>query len=80
MKVEYFEDDVLKGEMTQRIGLDPMSVKLHGGPELPAKHKFVDPTRTDHLFFARPSENVRTIKVKATDRFGKIYEESISLG
>ena len=78
-KVEYFEDDVLKGEMTQRVGLDPMSVKLHGGPELPAKHKFVEPTKTDHLFFARPSENVRTIKVKATDRFGKIYEESISL-
>lgn len=78
-KVEWYEDGVKKGEMRQEMGLDPLSVQLHLGPQLPAKHKWVDPTVTDHLFFAKPSANARQIKVEATDRFGNVYAETLAL-
>ena len=74
-KVEWFEDGIAKGEMERRVALDPMAVQLYAGPQLPKKHKFVEPTLTDHLFFAKPSAAATEIKVKATDRFGNVYEE-----
>ncbi|MFN3300678.1 MAG: calcineurin-like phosphoesterase C-terminal domain-containing protein, partial [Sediminibacterium sp.] len=43
------------------------------------KHKFVEPTLTEHLFFIKPSATAKSIKVKATDRFGKIFEEVIMI-
>lgn len=76
-KVEWFEDGVSKGAPEQRIAKDPWAIELYEGPTLPQKHKFVEPTLTEHLFFIKPSENAKTIKVKATDRFGKIYEETM---
>ncbi|WP_246850330.1 calcineurin-like phosphoesterase C-terminal domain-containing protein [Rufibacter roseolus] len=75
-KVTWFEDGVRKGEMKQEMGLDPLSVELHAGPNLPAKHKFVDPTMTDHLFWAKPSAGAKQIKVEVTDRFGKVYTQA----
>ncbi|MBC3538597.1 calcineurin-like phosphoesterase C-terminal domain-containing protein [Rufibacter sediminis] len=72
-KVIWFEDGVRKGEMKQETGLDPLSVQLHAGPNLPAKHKFVDPTLTDHLFWAKPSAGAKQIKIEVTDRFGQVY-------
>jgi hypothetical protein len=65
--------------MEQQVGLDPWSVELYEGPELPKKHKFVDPTLTDHLFFATPSATAKNIKVVATDRFGKTYTQEIAV-
>jgi len=76
-KVEWLEDGVVKGVMEQRVGLDPWAVELYAGPELPKKHKFVEPFLTDHLFFARPSTGARKITVRATDRFGRVYEENV---
>ncbi|WP_158825485.1 calcineurin-like phosphoesterase C-terminal domain-containing protein [Mucilaginibacter lacusdianchii] len=78
-KVQWFEDGNAKGEMEQRVDFDPWSVELYEGPQLPKKHKFVDPTLTDHLFFAKPSAGAKAIKVVATDRFGKQYSQEISL-
>lgn len=78
-KIEWYEDGVHKGAMEQRVGVDPWAVELYGGAELPAKHKFVEPTLADHLFFAKPSANTKEVLVKATDRFGNIYEEKISV-
>jgi hypothetical protein len=78
-KIEWWEDEVAKGAMEQRVALDPWSIELHGGPQLPKKHKFVEPTLTDHLFFAKPSPTAKKITVKATDRFGKVFTESIQL-
>lgn len=77
-KVEWFEDDKLQGAMEQRVALDPWAVELYAGPELPQKHKFVDPTLADHLFFAKPSASAKKITIKATDRFGNVYTESIN--
>ncbi|MGY0035090.1 calcineurin-like phosphoesterase C-terminal domain-containing protein [Pedobacter sp. NJ-S-72] len=78
-KVEYFEDGVNKGEMKQRTAMDPIAYKLYGGPLVPKKHKWVEPTLTDHLFFATPAPGTRQFKVVATDRFGSAYTEEITL-
>jgi hypothetical protein len=76
-KIEWFEDGTSKGLMEQRVSVDPWAVELYGGAELPQKHKFVEPALADHLFFAKPSMNAKEILVRATDRFGKVYEERL---
>ncbi|HVI44689.1 MAG TPA: calcineurin-like phosphoesterase C-terminal domain-containing protein [Chitinophaga sp.] len=76
-KVEWYEDGVLKGNMEQRVANDPWAVELYAGPALPKKHKWVEPILNDHMFFAKPSASAVKIIVKATDRFGNVYEESI---
>jgi hypothetical protein len=78
-KVEWFEDGLLKGNMEQRVSVDPLAVELFAGPELPAKHTFAEPSLTDHLFFAKPSPGAKEIRVRATDRFGNVYQENMSL-
>lgn len=78
-KVEWLQDGVLKGPLTPKVALDPWAVELYAGPQLPKKHKFVDPTLTDHLFFISPSANAREITVRATDRFGTVYTEQMQL-
>jgi len=78
-KVEWYENGVLMGMPQQRIAKDPWAVELYEGPNLPKKHKFVEPSLTEHLFFITPSVNAKTIKVKATDRFGNVYEEEVKI-
>ncbi|TDO29441.1 calcineurin-like phosphoesterase C-terminal domain-containing protein [Sediminibacterium goheungense] len=78
-KVEWWEDGVAKGTMEQRVARDPWAIELYAGPSLPSKHPFVEPTLADHLFFAKPSAGAKQIIVKATDRFGKQYSETINL-
>lgn len=78
-KVEWYEDGVLKGPMEQRVSYDPWAVELYAGPELPKKHKFVEPTLNDHMFFAKPAAGVKKVTVKVTDRFGNVYEDNISI-
>ncbi|HEX8507763.1 MAG TPA: calcineurin-like phosphoesterase family protein, partial [Hymenobacter sp.] len=51
-KVTWFENGSSQGAMKQEVALDPMAVQLYAGAQLPTKHKFVDPTLADHLFFA----------------------------
>jgi hypothetical protein len=78
-KVEWFEDGTAKGPMEQRVSMDPWAVELYEGEKLPKKHRFVDPTLTDHLFYAKPSANAKEVTVKATDRFGNEYMEKLVL-
>ncbi|MGC4099710.1 calcineurin-like phosphoesterase C-terminal domain-containing protein [Ferruginibacter sp.] len=78
-KVEWWEDGVAKGPMQQRVAFDPLAVELYAGPELPKKHKFVEPTLADHIFSAKPSPGAKQIEVKVTDRFGNIYSEKIAV-
>ncbi|MBS7564072.1 calcineurin-like phosphoesterase C-terminal domain-containing protein [Mucilaginibacter sp. Bleaf8] len=78
-KIQWFEDGNSKGDMQQRVAFDPWALELYDGPALPKKHKFVDPTLTDHLFFAKPSAGAKSIKVVATDRFGNQFTQSINL-
>ncbi len=78
-EIRWYEDGVLKGEMEQRISLDPVAEKLYSGAELPKKRTFVEPTLTDHLFYAKCSPGAKVIKVEAKDRFGKVYSEQITV-
>ncbi|QJD95229.1 metallophosphoesterase [Mucilaginibacter robiniae] len=78
-KIQWYEDGALKGTMQQKAEFDPWALELYEGPELPKKHKFVDPTLTDHLFFATPSAGAKKVKVTATDRFGKNYSQEIDV-
>ncbi|KAA9340730.1 calcineurin-like phosphoesterase C-terminal domain-containing protein [Adhaeribacter soli] len=77
-KVEWLEDDRKMGEMQRETGYDPLSVELHEGTAKPAKHKWVEPQLTEHLFFAKPSPNTHKITVKVTDRFGNIFQEELA--
>lgn len=78
-KVEWLEDGQSKGAMTQYVGLDPQAVALYTGPAIPKHHTWVEPVTTDHLFLATPSPSAKEIMVRATDRFGKVYEQSMKL-
>ncbi len=78
-KVEWLEDGILKGAMEQKVAPDPWATELYEGPALPVKHKFVEPTLADHMFFAKPLPQAKEIEVRATDRFGEVYIGKISL-
>ncbi|MGY2134405.1 calcineurin-like phosphoesterase C-terminal domain-containing protein [Hymenobacter sp. HD11105] len=78
-QVVWFENGIRQGDMQQQLGLDPLSVQLYGGTQLPAKHKMVEPSLTDHLFFARPSAGAKEIRIEVTDRFGRVYVETITV-
>ena len=78
-KVEWWQDGQAMGPMERFTGLDPWAVDLYTGPELPAKHKWVEPSLTEHLFAATPQPGARNILVKATDPFGNVYESSMGL-
>ena len=73
----WYEERDRRGEMSRRTGLDPMSVRLHAGPEIPPKHTWVDPVRTRHLFYA-PVRPGAKVTVEATDRFGRVHAAASS--
>ena len=72
-QVEWICDGTPRGPMARRTGLDPLSVKLHAGDGLPKKHTWVEPARTEHLFYAPVGPDVRNVLVRATDRFGRVF-------
>jgi hypothetical protein len=59
--------------MQQARRTDPLSEKLHAGPKLPAKHTWVEPYVTDHMFKAGPESAEVAIVVEARDRFGRVF-------
>lgn len=75
----FYEDGIKKSDLVQVRGKDPLSVKLHEGPKLPERRKWVEPELTDHLFLFKPSNNCKEVKVEVTDRFGKLYSQIIVL-
>ncbi len=78
-EVFWFEDGERKGSMGRRIGLDPDSVRLHAGPELPPRRPWVNPWQTEHLFFAPVSSGTRRVTVEALDPWGRRYASSLEL-
>jgi hypothetical protein len=71
-QVVWIEEGIRKGRMARRRGKDPLAVHLQAGPERPAKHPWVEPFITDHLFYAPVADGVQDILVEATDRHGRI--------
>jgi hypothetical protein len=71
--VVWYEGGERRGFMGRRTGLDPLSVQLHTGPELPPRRTWVEPYRTSHLLYAPVPAGARDVTVEATDRFGRRY-------
>lgn len=76
--IAWYEDNQPRGPMTRRTGLDPLSTRLYTGDELPVKRTWVDPIPTSHLYYARPHPQAREIRVEATDRFGRVFTETLT--
>ncbi len=78
-KVEWWADDKYMGAPEQVKGFDPLSLILYKGDKLPADRRaWIEPHKTNHLFLVHASTEVKTIKVVATDRFGKKYESEVT--
>jgi hypothetical protein len=69
-QVSWYEGGDRRGEMVRRDGLDPHSILLHAGPDLPAKHRWVEPIVTGHLFRASVAPGHGPLTVEVADRFG----------
>jgi hypothetical protein len=72
-RVVWHEAGDRRGPMARRTGLDPLSGRLHTGPDLPPRRPWVDPYPTNHLFYAPVAADASDIRVEATDRFGRTY-------
>lgn len=73
-KVEWWANGKYMGKMEATKGFDPLTVKLYKGDKLPQGRTFAEPKRTDHLFMAHVNPEINNIKIKVTDRFGKVYQ------
>lgn len=78
-KVVWYEDGVLKGAMRQEVGYDADAIRLMEGKDKPGKYAWIEPSLTDHLFFATPSPTATKVVLEVTDRFGNIYREEVVL-
>ncbi|TYR37968.1 metallophosphoesterase [Sphingobacterium phlebotomi] len=77
-KVIWFADGVAKGDLEQTKGFDELAVSLYKGKERPKERRaWVEPGRTDHLFYTQT--DAKTVKIVVTDRFGNEYTEDIQL-
>ncbi|MDH4046467.1 MAG: calcineurin-like phosphoesterase family protein [Gemmatimonadota bacterium] len=70
--VVWYEDGERRGAMTRRLGMDPRSVIEQTGPDKPPRRGWVEPTRTDHLYYA-PVAPGADVLVEATDPWGRTY-------
>lgn len=78
--VVWYEDGERRGAMARRVGRDPLSVELHLGPDLPPRRTWVEPYPTAHLFYAPVAAEARSVRVEATDRFGRVYTAEVETG
>jgi hypothetical protein len=69
--VLWYEDGQRRGPMARRTGKDPLSRRLHAGPEKPERRTWVDPYETRHLFYAPVGSDHGELRVEVTDRFGR---------
>jgi len=75
--VVWYENGERKGRMARRLGTDPLSERLHRGADQPDKRSWVEPVPTAHLYYAPVSADASTVRVVATDRFGRTYTDTI---
>ncbi len=66
--VVLYEDGARRGSMARRVGLDPLSVELHTGEQLPPHQPWVEPRPTGHLFYAPLTPGAANVTVEATDQ------------
>jgi hypothetical protein len=72
-KVEYFEDGVKICDMERFKAQDPLAKELYKDPSS-LKRTWVYAAPTENMFRARRSPEAKSIEVRVTDRFGRIYK------
>lgn len=75
-EISWFENGVKKGAAEKKLAVDPWSVELHTGPNLPARRTWVEPQLNDHMFFFKP-ESKDNLVVEVKDRFGNVYSKKL---
>ncbi len=75
-KVQWFENDVLMGEMEQYWGEDPLAKSTYP-PYSNKKYSWLGIGDTHHLFNAKINAPSSKITVKVTDRFGNVTTKNI---
>ena len=72
-KTEYWVDGISKGSLEMFESFDPDAYKAMLGPDLPKPRGFAEPKKNKHMFRAIVPGTSKTVRVVATDRFGKTY-------
>jgi hypothetical protein len=75
--VTWSENGERRGRMARRTARDPRAVREQAGAALPARRTWVEPVRTEHLFFAPVGPGTREISVEATDPWGRTARETL---
>jgi len=70
--VVWYENGERKGRMGRRRGLDPRAVAEQTGPDAPPRRGWVEPTMTDHLYYAPVSPGA-AVRVEATNGWGETF-------
>ena len=76
-KVEYFEDGVKVCEMERFKAQDPLAKELYKDPSS-LKRTWVHAAPTENMFKAPVSDGAKSLEVRVTDRFGRVYTKTIS--
>lgn len=76
-KVEWYENGKRMGDMEQFTGYDPEATEICKDRDR-VKYEWITPITTPHLFRAVPKNAKAKIEVRATDRFGNVYRQSIT--
>lgn len=77
--VTWYENGERRGLMSRRLAFDPLSVEQHTGPDKPPRRAWVEPTRTNHMYFAAITPGTREVRVEAKDPWGRMYGETLML-
>lgn len=72
-RVEWLEDGKVMGEMTRFTARDPYTVSLIADRSK-LKYSWTSASPTSHMYRATPVNPSARITVRATDRFGNVYE------
>lgn len=76
-KVEYFEDGVKVCDMERFRTPDPLARELYKDPGS-LKRGWVYAVPGENMFRAAYSEGAKTLEVRVTDRFGRVYSQTVS--
>ena len=76
-KVEYYEDGVKVCDMERFRTQDPLARELYKDPSS-LKRTWVYAVPSENMFRAAYSEGAKTLEVRATDRFGRVYSHIVS--
>lgn len=74
-RVELFADGRNMGPMTRYIGYSPVMSAYYNS--LPPGRPWMKPVLTAHLFKMNIMQNIKDVTVKVTDRFGRVYKDSL---